>query len=188
MKTITLASGAINGADEISIELIETLDTPPMVLLVWPLAASVTDPNKFAATCNSIMRILAAAVARGWPRSGLMSDEVTRLPKERRSPRPRLGVPTRSSSCAIEQLVAPVPALAFALEGAPMALVFNGHELPALILSAPISTAPIAATNPPASLVRLGVYTPTPHWRATPEEYRRERLAICPVAGLSARN
>jgi hypothetical protein len=70
-----------------------------------------------------------------------------------------------------------------------MALVFNGYELPPLILSAPVSTAPIAATNPPASLVvRLGVITPTPHWRAPPEEHRRERLARCPVAGLSVRN
>jgi hypothetical protein len=63
-KTTTLASGQITAADEISIELIQPADTPPIVLLRWPLAALVTDPGKFAAVANSILKVLAAATAR----------------------------------------------------------------------------------------------------------------------------
>jgi hypothetical protein len=63
-KTTTLASGAINGADEISIELVQPADTPAVVLLRWPDAPSVCDPRRLTATANATMRILARAVAQ----------------------------------------------------------------------------------------------------------------------------
>ena len=63
-KITMLAVGQITAADEMSIELVEPCGSPAVILLHWPLAPSVTEPGRLAATGDSIMRILAAAVAR----------------------------------------------------------------------------------------------------------------------------
>jgi hypothetical protein len=74
-KSITLASGAINLSDEISVELIappgwpyEPLDPaaateePARVVISWPNHGdSVTTPAKFAEVASAAMKILAAA-------------------------------------------------------------------------------------------------------------------------------
>jgi hypothetical protein len=63
-KTTTLAVGPINGADEIKVELVEPSGSPAVIMLRWPLAASVVEPRRLPAAANSVMRVLAAAVAK----------------------------------------------------------------------------------------------------------------------------
>ena len=63
-KITMLAVGQITAADEMSIELVEPSGSPAVILLHWPLAPSVTEPGRLGATCDSIMRVLAAAVAK----------------------------------------------------------------------------------------------------------------------------
>jgi hypothetical protein len=63
-KITMLAAGQITAADEMSIELVEPGGSPAVILLRWPLAPSVTEPGRLGATRDSIMRILAAAVAK----------------------------------------------------------------------------------------------------------------------------
>jgi hypothetical protein len=62
-KTI-LSEGQITPSDRLVIELIESIETPPVVLLHWPAAPSVADPLRFPAVANAIMTILAGAIAR----------------------------------------------------------------------------------------------------------------------------
>jgi hypothetical protein len=62
MQTTQLASGAINGADQLSIELIEPPDLPPVILIRWPTKSTPTTPASLDTTVASTMRILSAAV------------------------------------------------------------------------------------------------------------------------------
>ena len=64
MPNLTLASGQITAADQLSIELVQATETPAAILIRWPGAPSVTDPHKFAAVANVITTILAEARAR----------------------------------------------------------------------------------------------------------------------------
>jgi hypothetical protein len=64
MSTIMLASGPVTKADQLTVELIEPTGSPAVIMLRWPLAASVTDPGRFPATCNAILAVLAAASVR----------------------------------------------------------------------------------------------------------------------------
>jgi hypothetical protein len=63
-KTITLATGQITAADQLSVQLVQALETPPAILIRWPGAPSVTDPRKFGAVANAAVAILAEARAR----------------------------------------------------------------------------------------------------------------------------
>jgi hypothetical protein len=62
MQTTQLARGPVNGADELSIELIEPPDLPPVIRLRWPDNATVVQPARFNAVAAEIMRLLASAV------------------------------------------------------------------------------------------------------------------------------
>jgi hypothetical protein len=44
MHVTQLASGTINGADELSIELREADDAPATIWIVWPSAPTITTP------------------------------------------------------------------------------------------------------------------------------------------------
>ena len=63
---IVLASGQVTRADRLTIELHQPTDNPPVIMINWPLAPSVTDPNPkaLASIATSIVRILAEAQAR----------------------------------------------------------------------------------------------------------------------------
>jgi len=63
-KVTMLAVGQITAADEMSIELVEPTGSPAVILLHWPLAPSVAEPGRLGTTCDSIMKVLAAAVAK----------------------------------------------------------------------------------------------------------------------------
>jgi hypothetical protein len=61
-KVTQLAHGPINGADELSIELIEPPDLPPAIRLRWPQKPTVCTPAQLDAVVAAAMRILANSV------------------------------------------------------------------------------------------------------------------------------
>jgi hypothetical protein len=56
-----LASSQINHSDQLSIELIEPADLPPMVRITWPLQASLIDPKAFPDVAAAIAQLFARA-------------------------------------------------------------------------------------------------------------------------------
>ena len=60
---IPLASGQINASDQLEIELVQAIETPTAVLIRWPQAPSVTDPQRLAEVANATMAVLAKARA-----------------------------------------------------------------------------------------------------------------------------
>ena len=63
-KVTVLASGQLNGADTITIELIEANETPAVVIIRWPSKPSVFHPRLFPAAADTAARAFAAAVVR----------------------------------------------------------------------------------------------------------------------------
>jgi hypothetical protein len=63
-ETTTLASGAITASDELSIELLDSNEHPPMILIRWPANATPVRPAAYAETARKVMRILAKANVR----------------------------------------------------------------------------------------------------------------------------
>jgi hypothetical protein len=62
MTQITqLASGQINAADAIVVELVEANETPAVVIIKWPLKATVVHPRRFPDTAATIARLFAEA-------------------------------------------------------------------------------------------------------------------------------
>jgi hypothetical protein len=59
-----LAHGAINAADELSVQLIQPADHPSFVRIVWPAKPSIIPPSRFNAVAADIMRVFAAAVTK----------------------------------------------------------------------------------------------------------------------------
>ena len=60
-KKTTLSHGQINGADPISIELIEPASMPTAVRIVWPTAPTITTPARYNEVASTAMRLLADA-------------------------------------------------------------------------------------------------------------------------------
>jgi hypothetical protein len=65
-KSTILADGKITKADTLRVELHQPVDHPAIILLRWPEAPSVCDPDPRAVSgvAASIVRILAEAQAR----------------------------------------------------------------------------------------------------------------------------
>jgi hypothetical protein len=61
-KSTTLSAGQINGADTLSIELIQPADMPAVVRIVWPPKPTITTPARFAEVAAAAMKLLATAV------------------------------------------------------------------------------------------------------------------------------
>jgi hypothetical protein len=65
MSQVTeLARGAITAVDTITIELVEADETPAVVIVRWPVKASVIHPYRFGTTADVAARAFAAAAAR----------------------------------------------------------------------------------------------------------------------------
>jgi hypothetical protein len=60
---MSLASGQVTSADQLSVELVRAIETPAAILISWPNAPSVTDPRKLADVVAATMAILAEAGA-----------------------------------------------------------------------------------------------------------------------------
>ena len=60
-KPTTLATGQLNKADELAVELHRPADLPAFILVVWPHAASVASPDNFDNLVAAVFRVLADA-------------------------------------------------------------------------------------------------------------------------------
>jgi hypothetical protein len=60
-KSTSLSSGPINGADTLTIELIQPDSMPAVVRIVWPTAETITTPAHYLAVASAAMRLLAEA-------------------------------------------------------------------------------------------------------------------------------
>jgi hypothetical protein len=66
-QSTILSSGPINGADTLTIELIQPdsrraqRGTPAVVRIVWPTAATITTPAHYREVASAAMRLLAEA-------------------------------------------------------------------------------------------------------------------------------
>jgi hypothetical protein len=58
---MTLAHGPINGADTITIELIQPADMLAAIRIVWPTAPTITTPARYLEVASTAMRLLAEA-------------------------------------------------------------------------------------------------------------------------------
>jgi hypothetical protein len=59
-----LASGTLNGHDQLIVELVESEDAakhPPLIAIRWPTKATVTTPAAYDQMAANAMRLLAAA-------------------------------------------------------------------------------------------------------------------------------
>ena len=61
MHVTQLASGTINGADELLVQLIQPDDMPAMVRVVWPAKPTVCDTKRFPDTAATIAQLFARA-------------------------------------------------------------------------------------------------------------------------------
>jgi hypothetical protein len=65
MSQVTpLASGTLNGAATLAVELIQPDSMPAAVRINWPAQPTITDPKRINVTINAVMTILARASAR----------------------------------------------------------------------------------------------------------------------------
>jgi hypothetical protein len=60
----TLAVGQVTTSDELRVELVQSLELRPSIVIRWPAAPTVTDLGQFAAAANIVARLMAAAVTR----------------------------------------------------------------------------------------------------------------------------
>ena len=63
-KVTVLASGQITAVDAVTIELVEADETPAVVIIRWPLKATVLRPRRFPAGAEAAARIFAAAAVK----------------------------------------------------------------------------------------------------------------------------
>jgi hypothetical protein len=62
MSNITiLASAHVNAVDSISIELVEADETPAVVIVRWPVKATVLHPRRFPEVASGLARMFAEA-------------------------------------------------------------------------------------------------------------------------------
>jgi hypothetical protein len=65
MSTITtLAEGQITPTDTITIELVEADETPTVIIVRWPLKATVCHPRRFPDTAAALVKMFAEAATR----------------------------------------------------------------------------------------------------------------------------
>jgi hypothetical protein len=60
-QSTILSSGPINGADTLTIEVIQPDSMPAVVRIVWPTSSTITTPAHYLEVANAAMRLLAEA-------------------------------------------------------------------------------------------------------------------------------
>jgi hypothetical protein len=58
-QSTVLSSGTVNGADTLTIEVIQPDSMPAAVRIVWPIAATITTPVSYPEVASAAMRLLA---------------------------------------------------------------------------------------------------------------------------------
>jgi hypothetical protein len=59
-----LSSGPVTSADVLSVELVQTIETPDMILIRWPSAPTVVNPRRFDAVAVAIIALMDEAMKR----------------------------------------------------------------------------------------------------------------------------
>ena len=60
-STTILATGQVNKSDELDVELHLPADLPAFILVMWPSAPSVANPDNFSELVAAVFRVLADA-------------------------------------------------------------------------------------------------------------------------------
>ena len=76
MSKIQLVEGQITPSDSLVIELIESIDTSPAVLLRWPGGPFFTQPHRLPAVANQIMAIR-PPLSPGWRQWKGITEKLT---------------------------------------------------------------------------------------------------------------
>lgn len=63
-KITELGTGQITATDQIMIELVESDETPPVIIIRWPAKPSILHPRRFPSAANIAAAIFAGAVVR----------------------------------------------------------------------------------------------------------------------------
>jgi hypothetical protein len=58
-QSTVLSSGTVNGADTLTIEVIQPDSMPAVVRIIWPTAATITTPVSYREVASAAMRLLA---------------------------------------------------------------------------------------------------------------------------------
>jgi hypothetical protein len=58
---IVLAEGSISQTDRIAVELLDTRETPKLIMIRWPAQATPVQPEAYADCASKIMRLFARA-------------------------------------------------------------------------------------------------------------------------------
>ena len=62
MSQITeLASASINASSTITVELVESDETPAVVVIRWPVKPTILHPRRFADAATAVVRLFAEA-------------------------------------------------------------------------------------------------------------------------------
>jgi hypothetical protein len=72
-KITELASGQITAASTLTVELVETDETPAVIIVRWPGQPTVCHPRRFAEVAAAAMKVL-----------GVASTELASIPARRR--------------------------------------------------------------------------------------------------------
>jgi hypothetical protein len=60
-KITELASSQINASDTLAIELVEADETPAVVIIRWPVKATILHPRRFPDTAAAVAQLFARA-------------------------------------------------------------------------------------------------------------------------------
>jgi hypothetical protein len=60
-KRTDLSAGNLNGSDRLVIQLIQPIDSPPIIAVDWPSKATVCTPATYDAVAAATMKLLADA-------------------------------------------------------------------------------------------------------------------------------
>jgi hypothetical protein len=63
-KITELASCQITTVDSVTVELVESDETIPVVIIRWPAKPSVLHPRRFPSAADAVARVFAGAVVR----------------------------------------------------------------------------------------------------------------------------
>jgi hypothetical protein len=50
-----LSAGNLNGSDRLSVELIRSPDSPPIVATIWPSTATITTPGQYTGSSAALL-------------------------------------------------------------------------------------------------------------------------------------
>ena len=64
MPNLTLASGPITSADQLSVELVRAIETPDAVMIIWPAAPTVCNRRRFPAVAVAVIAVMDEAMRR----------------------------------------------------------------------------------------------------------------------------